>query len=99
MMDMPERCPVCGQPYELQVGFYYGTGYVSYGLSVGIILLSFIAWYFTLGFSLKDNSVYYWLGSISVLLVLMQPLLQRLCRSIWIAFFVRYDDAWGLKER
>ncbi|NDC42124.1 MAG: DUF983 domain-containing protein, partial [Chitinophagia bacterium] len=34
LTDMPERCPVCGQKMELQVGFYYGTGYVSYALSV-----------------------------------------------------------------
>lgn len=90
-MDMPDHCPVCGQPFELQTGFYFGTGYVSYGLSVGIIGLFFGAC-FALGLiSIYDNSVVYSLVVVSVLLVLLQPLLQRLSRSIWIAFFVRYD--------
>jgi len=90
-MKMPEHCPECGQPFELQTGFYFGTGYVSYFVSLFIIILSFIAWYFTIGFALHDNRIYWWLGSMSVLLIVLQPVLQRLCRSIWIAFFVRYD--------
>lgn len=94
-MRMPEHCPVCGQPYELQTGFYYGTGYVSYFVSILIIMASFVLWYFTLGFSLHDNRIYWWLGCMSALLIVLQPVLQRLCRSIWIAFFVRYDR--GLK--
>ncbi len=93
-MDMPEHCPVCGQPFELQTGFYFGTGYVSYFVSLLIIFASFIAWFFTIGFSLHDNRLYWWLGSMSVLLIALQPLLQRLCRSIWIAFFVHYDPKW-----
>ena len=24
---MNEHCPVCGQPTEIEVGFYYGTGF------------------------------------------------------------------------
>src|SRR5689334_14989106 len=28
-MEMYDRCPVCGQPTDIEVGFYYGTGYVS----------------------------------------------------------------------
>jgi len=34
-MKMHEHCPVCGQATDLEVGFYYGTGYVSYGLLSG----------------------------------------------------------------
>ncbi len=90
-MKMPEHCPVCGQLYELQTGFYYGTGYVSYFVSLVIIIASFVAWFFTIGFSLNDNRIYWWLGVMSALLIVLQPVLQRLCRSIWIAFFVRYD--------
>ena len=32
-LKMPDTCPECRQPFELEVGFWYGTGYVSYGLS------------------------------------------------------------------
>jgi len=98
-MDMPEHCPVCGQAYELQVGFYYGTGYVSYFLAVFIIMLSFGLWFITIGFGLHDNRLFWWLGCISVLLVVLQPVLQRWCRSIWIAFFVHYNKEAATKER
>jgi uncharacterized protein (DUF983 family) len=47
MMKMPEQCPVCGQKMELEPGFYYGTGYVSYGLSVAIAVFN-IVWFVTL---------------------------------------------------
>ena len=39
--EMNKDCPVCGQPTEIEVGFYYGTSYVSYLLTVGISILTF----------------------------------------------------------
>jgi uncharacterized protein (DUF983 family) len=95
-MRMPEHCPVCGQPFELQTGFYFGTGYVSYGLSVFVCAFSFIAWFLTIGFSINDNRLFWWLGFNALLLIVLQPLLQRLARSIWIAFFVPYDPNWAV---
>lgn len=93
-MRMPERCPVCGQPYELETGFYFGTGYVSYGISILLTAMFFVTWFFTLGISIKDNSIFWWLGANSALLIILQPVLQRWSRSIWIACFVRYDPNW-----
>jgi len=90
-MKMPEACPVCGQKYELQTGFYFGTGFVSYGLTVFFSALTFVAWWFTIGVSIHDNRLFWWLGTNAVLLVLLQPLIQRLARSVWIAFFIRYE--------
>src|SRR5687767_4561774 len=78
LLDMPERCEVCGQKMELQVGFYYGTGFVSYGLSVGILFLSAIIFGYTWGFSYTDNSVYWILGITIALLIVLQPWLMRL---------------------
>jgi hypothetical protein len=89
-LAMPEHCRVCGQAFELQEGFYYGTGYVSYGLSVTFTGLCFIAWWLTAGISVRDNSIFWWLGVNTFLLLALQPLLQRLSRSIWIACFVPF---------
>src|ERR1044072_4852560 len=96
MMRMPEHCPVCGQAFELQTGFYFGTGYVSYFLAVFIIMFTFALWFFTIGFSLPDNRLYWYLASISTFLIITQPIQQRFCRSIWIACFVRYEKNWCL---
>ncbi len=89
-MRMPEHCPVCGQAFELQTGFYFGTGYVSYFLSVLFILITCAIWYLTIGFGFDDNRLYWYLGLTAAFLFATQPVQQRLCRSIWIACFVRY---------
>jgi uncharacterized protein (DUF983 family) len=97
-MKMPDSCPVCGQKYELQTGFYFGTGFVSYALAVLFSGISFVLWWFTIGMSVHDNRVWWWLITNTLLLVLLQPLMQRLSRSIWIAFFVRYEPGWEKRK-
>ena len=94
MMKMNEVCPVCGQPFELEVGFFYGSGYISYGLGVAISVASLIAWWVFIGLSIHDNRIFYWLAFNAVLLVGLQPLLMRLSRSIWVWMFVKYDPDW-----
>ena len=93
-MHMPENCPTCGQRFELQTGFYFGTGFVSYGISVFLLGLVFILWAVIKGLSYKDNSIFWCLGLGIATLLILQPVLQRLARSIWIAFFVKYDKSW-----
>lgn len=91
---MNETCPVCGQPTEIEVGFYYGTGYVSYALTVGFSVATFIAWWVLIGFSLDDTRFFWWMGTNAVLMILMQPLFMRLSRSIWLSWFVKYEKDW-----
>ncbi len=93
-MTMPEACPVCGQRYELQTGFYFGTGFVSYALTVFLSAVTFVAWWFSVGMGIHDNRIFWWLGLNAALLIILQPPIQRLARSIWITFFVRYDKNW-----
>ena len=97
-LKMKERCPACGQPTEIEVGFYYGTGYVSYALSVLLCIFSFILWWLIIGFSLKDARIFWWLGFNTVFLIALQPLLMRLSRTLWLSWFVRYDPRWKEKE-
>jgi uncharacterized protein (DUF983 family) len=93
-LEMNPTCPVCAQPTEIEVGFYYGTGYVSYALSIAITVASFIAWFVLIGMSTSDNRFFYWLAINSALLIMLQPFLMRLSRSIWISWFVKYDPHW-----
>lgn len=97
-MKMNQNCPVCGQPFEIEVGFWYGTGFVSYALSFAVCVASFIAWKVLIGMSLHDNRLFWWMGVNGVLLLLLQPLLMRLSRTIWLNFFVWYDPEWQSKE-
>src|SRR5205085_8296281 len=91
-MKMNERCPVCGQPLDMEPGFYYGTNMVSYALAVLISIASFILWWGFIGFSLHDKRFFLWLGINAILLILLQPPLMRLSRTIWLAFFVPYSS-------
>jgi hypothetical protein len=97
-VNMHELCPVCGQPTEIEVGFYYGTAYVSYFISVILCAFTCVLWWLTIGFSLKDSRFFWWLGFNSVLLVLMQPILMRLSRTLWLSWFVSYDPFWKERE-
>ena len=93
-MKMHKTCPVCGQPFNIEVGFYYGSSYVSYAFTLAFSAATFIAWWFTLGFALEDNRIFYWLGVNSVLMLALQPYFMRVARTWWLAFFVRYDKHW-----
>jgi hypothetical protein len=86
------ECQVCKQPTELEPGFYYGTGYVSYGLSVALIVAWFVAWAVLIGFSAADNRIFWCLGSCIIFLLALQPWLMRLSRTMYLYFFVRYDE-------
>lgn len=91
---MQEHCAVCGQKSEIETGFYVGTGYVSYALTVAFSVTTFIAWWVLLGFSINDNRIFWWLGINSLLMLGLQPYLMRLSRAIWLSFFVKYDKNW-----
>jgi uncharacterized protein (DUF983 family) len=93
-MVMNKECPVCGQATEIEVGFYYGTSYVSYAMTVGLSLISLAIWALTIGLSVDDNRFFYWMGANAVLLIVLQPWLMRLSRSLWISWFVKYDADW-----
>lgn len=92
ILAMPDNCPVCGQKYDLEPGFWYGTGYVSYALAFAMSVTTFVAWYVIIGMSINDSRVFWWLGLNSVFLVLLQPWLMRLSRVVYLRFFVQYDE-------
>lgn len=95
-MKMHETCAVCGQYFDIEVGFYYGSSYVSYGITVALSVATLIAWWAFIGISYNDNRVFYWLIANAVLILALQPLLMRLSRTLWLSFFVKYDPDWRI---
>ena len=95
---MNKECTVCRQASEIEVGFYYGTSYVSYVLTVGLSLLSLGLWALTIGLSVNDNRFFIWMGVNAGLLFLLQPWLMRFSRSLWISWFVKYDPDWKIHQ-
>ena len=97
-IKMNDKCPACGQLTDLEVGFYYGTSYVSYALTVAFSVATFIAWWVLLGISIYDNSLFWWLGVNAVSLLLLQPVFMRLSRTLWLSWFVKYDSDWQIHQ-
>jgi len=92
IFNMHDNCPVCNQKYNLEDGFWFGTGYVSYALAVAVSVATFVAWFVLIGVSTDDNRIFWWLGFNTLFLVVTQPWLMRLSRVIYIRFFVKYDE-------
>ena len=98
MLEMPTHCRVCRQKFELETGFWYGTGYVSYGLAVAFSVVSFMAWWLIIGFSLYDNRIFYWLVFNGILVVVLQPWLMRISRVLYLYFFVPYNENYASED-
>ena len=91
LFDMYKHCPACGQETELEVGFWFGTGYVSYGIAI-IVSLFNLAWYWLiLGITWRNNSIFWYLIVNSIILVLIMPWIIRLSRVFSLGMFVHYD--------
>ena len=100
LLKMPEHCEVCGQKMEIETGFYYGTGYVSYALSVALFFFNLVWYYWIFGLSYKDNSVFYSLITSIVIVILLQPWLMRISRVLYLYMFVKYGKGttWKTEE-
>ena len=90
MLQMPDKCPKCGQEMELEPGFYYGTGYVSYGLTVALLAAVFVAYWVIIGLSYKDNSIFIALSVAVALCLLLQPWIMRISRVLYLYMFVQF---------
>lgn len=90
-LTMPKTCSECGQPFELEVGFWWGTSYISYGITVLMCMASFVAWWLIVGISTEDNRFFWWIGINAIALILLQPWIMRFSRVVYLYIFVGYD--------
>jgi uncharacterized protein (DUF983 family) len=95
-MKMNDFCPVCQQSFNPEPGFYFGSSYISYALTVALSAATFIAYWVLVGFPFEGNHLIVWLTVNALLLIGMQPYLMRVGRAGWLAFFVYYDPEWRI---
>lgn len=96
---MPVRCEKCGQRMELEPGFYYGTGYVSYALTVALLASVFVAYWVLVGLSYQDNSIFIALGLSVFAALVLQPWLMRISRVLYLYMFVKYGKGDGSQDQ
>lgn len=84
-LTMKERCSHCGLKYETEPGFFYGAMYVSYALTVGYSVLSWLVWW-----AITGDITLGLMWFIIVSLLVLMPVTFRWSRILWMNFFVRY---------
>jgi uncharacterized protein (DUF983 family) len=95
-MEMMETCSICGQSFNPEVGFYFGSSYISYALTVALSVATFTAFWICAGFPFYQENIIWWLVINAALLISLQPYIMRLARTGWLSFFVRYDASWRM---
>jgi hypothetical protein len=90
---MRPACECCGQTFEPETGFYYGSMYVSYGLTILISILVFIPTFF-----LMDMDILTYILVNSIILIVLMPYTFRVSRVLWLNSFVHYDPNVKINE-
>jgi uncharacterized protein (DUF983 family) len=82
-----KTCENCSLDYELETGFWYGSMYVSYAISVAVMLL-----FWSLTTSLFSTiTTFNEILIIVIAIILVSPLNYHVSRLIWINFFIKYS--------
>jgi uncharacterized protein (DUF983 family) len=90
---MHEHCPVCGQKYEIEPGFFWGSMYISYfttiliGLAVGFLDFAIV----------KDPPVWQVITCLCIALAVLSPFSFRFSRLVMLYLFasIRFDPEAG----
>ncbi len=88
LFKMPQYCTECGKDLQPEPSFYTGAMFVNYGISVALVVSTFVA--FNVLF--KHPNVTYMIATAIGLAALFGPLFIRLSRSIWAHFFFKFDE-------
>ncbi|MCD6019383.1 MAG: hypothetical protein K0S53_2504 [Bacteroidetes bacterium] len=83
---MPKSCPVCGEDFYRETGFYYGAMMISHATTTVIAVIVHVTVFYFYGWAIAPN-----LLSLLTLLIISFPLVFRSSRAIWINFFVKYN--------
>ena len=86
-----EKCSKCNLKFELEPGFFWGSMYINYAISVFIGLVTFLILYFFT----EISSLIGRLIVISSILIVSAPITYYLGRLIWLNIFVNYNSNFG----
>lgn len=80
-LKMNDHCPHCGQKLKGEANNGPGINYV---LTTMLLFLNLV-WYWPIfGLSYKDDSIFYFLGTSTLVVIVAQPLLMRISRVIYL---------------
>jgi uncharacterized protein (DUF983 family) len=86
LLDTEDTCSNCQLKYEKEPGFFYGAMYVSYALTSGVFIVSYLLQVMVLNLPITQFAIL-----MVSLLLLTFPLIARWSRVLWLNFFVPYN--------
>jgi hypothetical protein len=90
LVALKDECKVCGEKMKSESN---NGGGINYALTVILFFLN-LCWYWPIfGLSYKDNSVFYYLGSSIVVVLLAQPWLMRLSRMVYLYLYIGFGHS------
>jgi uncharacterized protein (DUF983 family) len=95
--QMPEQCPVCGQTFEPEPGFYFGSMYITFGFNVATFLVLGVLIYYLLG----NPDTWVYVAIITGVTVVLTPLILRYSRALMLYLFggAQYNPDWKRHRR
>ncbi|MEZ4910183.1 MAG: DUF983 domain-containing protein [Saprospiraceae bacterium] len=85
-VNMHNECPICGQLYEPEPGFYYGAMFLSYIMS-GFVFSGLVG-FCIIALGMNVNAA---IGVLLIFAALSYFFLLRFSRSLWINMMIKYD--------
>jgi uncharacterized protein (DUF983 family) len=93
---MYTHCPTCGQKFEIEPGFFYGSMYISYGLSLLIGVAVAVPVYYLM----KDPPVWVYMSAIIGVLLIISPAMFRYSRLLMLYWFgsIKFDPQLAIRN-
>ena len=89
-LALKDECEICGQKMKSESN---NGGGINYALTMMLFFLNLL-WYWPIfGLSYKDNSVYYFLCTSVIIVLLAQPYLMRLSRMIYLYLYTSFGTS------
>lgn len=95
--DMPAQCPTCGQSFEPEPGFYFGSMYITFAFNVATFLVLGVLIYYLLG----NPDTWVYVSIITGATVVLTPLILRYSRALMLYLFggTQYNANWHSHRR
>ncbi len=91
--QMKKYCPECGLKYEKELGYFYGSMYVSYALNIGLFAICLLSYLFLF----KDRFGWeYFAVAYLLITFLLTGVIFRWARALWLAALTRYEP--GIRD-
>jgi uncharacterized protein (DUF983 family) len=90
LVELKSECEVCGEKLKSESN---NGGGINYALTMVLFFLNLLWYAPVFGLSYKDNSVYYYLFTSTVIVILAQPYLMRLSRMMYLYLYVGFGHS------